>query len=378
MPKDSTLQKIMLLGSGPIIIGQACEFDYSGTQACRALREEGCTIILVNSNPATVMTDPGFSDRTYIEPMTVPVVAEIIRKERPDALLPTFGGQTALNLAMALAADGVLEECGVRLIGADVEVIRRAEDRDVFRQLINGLGLYMAASGVARSFEEAVSFVNNHQFPVVVRPSFTLGGTGGGIAFNMEELKTIIEGGLAASPMSEVLVEESLLGWKEIELEVVRDQAGNAVVVCGIENFDPMGVHTGDSITVAPIQTLTDDEYQCLRNESIDIVNAVGVTTGGCNIQFAINPKNGRRAVIEMNPRVSRSSALASKATGFPIARVAAKLALGYLLDELPNSITRKSCAAFEPALDYCVVKAPRFDFEKFPGTLAVLGFQMK
>ncbi|UQZ90151.1 carbamoyl phosphate synthase large subunit [Deltaproteobacteria bacterium Smac51] len=378
MPKDPTLKKIMLLGSGPIIIGQACEFDYSGTQACRALREEGCQIVLVNSNPATVMTDPSLSDRTYVEPMTPDVVAEIIRKERPDAVLPTFGGQTALNLAMDLAKSGVLEECGVRLIGADVDVIERAEDREVFRKLITGLGLYMAGSITAASFEEAAEFVGSRQFPVVIRPSFTLGGTGGGIAFNMEELKEAMERGLAASPVHEVLVEESLLGWKEIELEVIRDRAGNAVVVCGIENFDPMGVHTGDSITVAPIQTMADVEYQELRNEGIAIVNAVGVETGGCNIQFAVCPKTGKRAVIEMNPRVSRSSALASKATGFPIARIATKLALGYHLDELQNSITRQSCAAFEPSVDYCVVKAPRFDFEKFPGAKPILGFQMK
>ncbi|MDR1922225.1 MAG: carbamoyl-phosphate synthase large subunit, partial [Candidatus Adiutrix sp.] len=378
MPKDQSLKKILLLGSGPIIIGQACEFDYSGTQACRALREEGCEIVLVNSNPATVMTDPAFSDRTYVEPMTVPVVSEIIRREKPDGLLSTFGGQTALNLAMDLAGTGLLEECGVRLIGADAEVIRRAEDRGLFRRLITGLGLYMAASGMAKSFEEAAAVVAGSRFPAVVRPSFTLGGSGGGIAYNMEELKTIVEHGLSVSPVGEVQVEESLIGWKEIELEVMRDKAGNAIVICGIENFDPMGVHTGDSITVAPIQTLADPEYQALRNDSLAVVNAVGVTTGGCNIQFAVDPKTGQRAVIEMNPRVSRSSALASKATGFPIARVAAKLALGYHLDELPNSITRKSCAAFEPALDYCVVKAARFDFEKFQGAAPTLGFQMK
>ncbi len=378
MPKDPTLNKIMLLGSGPIIIGQACEFDYSGTQACRALREEGCQIILVNSNPATVMTDPSLSERTYVEPLTPEVVAEIIKKERPDALLPTFGGQTALNLALALSANGTLDKYGVRLIGAEAEVIRRAEDREVFRQLMEELGLNMAGSQLARSYEEAVDFVRNHNFPVVLRPSFTLGGTGGGIAYNLAELKSGMERALSASPVGEVLVEESLLGWKEIELELVRDKAGNAVVVCGIENFDPMGIHTGDSITVAPVQTLADKEYQVLRDEAIAIVGAVGVETGGCNIQFAVDPQSGRRMVIEMNPRVSRSSALASKATGFPIARVAAKLALGYNLDEIPNSITRQSCAAFEPALDYCVVKAPRFDFEKFPGAETTLGFQMK
>ncbi len=378
MPKDPTLKKILLLGSGPIIIGQACEFDYSGTQACRALREEGCEIVLVNSNPATVMTDPALSERTYLEPLTPEVVAEIIRLERPDAVLPTFGGQTALNLAMALSRSGVLDECGVRLIGAEAEVIQRAEDREVFRQLMADLGLYMAASAAVRNFEEAAAFVGLGGFPVVVRPSFTLGGTGGGIAYNLTELRETVARGLAASPVGEVLVEESLLGWKEIELELVRDRAGNAVVICGIENLDPMGIHTGDSITVAPIQTLADAEYQALRNEAIAIVGAVGVETGGCNIQFAVDPRTGRRAVIEMNPRVSRSSALASKATGFPIARVAAKLALGYHLDEIPNSITRQSCAAFEPALDYCVVKAPRFDFEKFPGSDPALGFQMK
>ncbi len=378
MPKDPSLKKIMLLGSGPIIIGQACEFDYSGTQACRALREEGCEIVLVNSNPATVMTDPAFSERTYIEPLVPEVVAEIVRRERPDAVLPTFGGQTALNLGLTLAESGVLAECGSRLIGAEAEVIRRAEDREIFRRLIAGLGLSLAASAPARSRDEAAAFARVRGFPVVVRPSFTLGGTGGGIAFNFNELRSVVERGLAASPAGEVLVEESLLGWKEIELELVRDRAGNAVVICGIENLDPMGIHTGDSITVAPIQTLADPEYQALRDEAIAIVGAVGVETGGCNIQFAVNPRDGRRAVIEMNPRVSRSSALASKATGFPIARVAAKLALGYTLDEIPNSITRQSCAAFEPALDYCVVKAPRFDFEKFPGADPVLGFQMK
>ncbi len=370
MPKDPTLKKIMLLGSGPIIIGQACEFDYSGTQACRALREEGCQIILLNSNPATVMTDPGLSDRTYVEPMTVEVAAEIIRKERPDAVLPTFGGQTALNLAMELAECGVLEECGARLIGAEAKVIQRAEDREIFREVIEDLGLYMAGSQKAGSFEEAADFVRRHQFPVVIRPSFTLGGTGGGIAYNMEELKTAMERGLAASPMREVLVEESLLGWKEIELEVIRDKAGNAIVVCGIENFDAMGVHTGDSITVAPIQTMTALEYQELRNDGLAIVAAVGVDAGGCNLQFAVDPKTGKRAVIELNPRVSRSSALASKATGFPIARVATKLALGFTLDELTNGITGQPSSAFEPSVDYCVVKAP--------GAVPVLGFQMK
>ena len=378
MPKDPTLNKILLLGSGPIIIGQACEFDYSGTQACRALREEGCRIVLVNSNPATVMTDPGLSERTYLEPLTPEVLAEIIKKERPDALLPTFGGQTALNLALALSAGGVLEEYGVRLIGAEAEVIRRAEDREIFRRLMADLGLSMAESQLARSYEEAADFVGRHSFPVVLRPSFTLGGTGGSIAYNLAELQSGMERALSASPAAEVLVEESLLGWKEIELELVRDKAGNAVVICGIENLDPMGIHTGDSITVAPIQTLADKEYQILRDEAIAIVGAVGVETGGCNIQFAVDPRSGRRRVIEMNPRVSRSSALASKATGFPIARVAAKLALGYNLDEIPNSITGRSCAAFEPALDYCVVKAPRFDFEKFPGAKTSLGFQMK
>ena len=376
MPKDPTLNNIMLLGSGPIIIGQACEFDYSGTQACRALREEGCRIILVNSNPATVMTDPALSDRTYIEPLTPAVVAEIIRRERPDAVLPTFGGQTALNLAMELHKSGVLAECGVKVIGAQPESIELAESREAFRDTMLKIGLDMPRSGLASSLEEAMEVVKDIGFPVIIRPSYTLGGTGGGIAYNIEEFKEAAQTGIDASPIGQILVDESVLGWKEIELEVMRDCADNAIVICGIENFDPMGVHTGDSITVAPILTLTDTEYQALRQDGLAVVRAIGVDTGGCNIQFAINPKNGRRVVIEMNPRVSRSSALASKATGFPIARIAAKLALGYTLDELKNDITGTS-ACFEPTVDYCVVKVPRFNFEKFHGSSSVLGFQM-
>lgn len=378
MPKNPALNNILLIGSGPIIIGQACEFDYSGTQACRALREEGCRVIVVNSNPATIMTDPGLSDRTYVEPLTSDVLAEIIRREKPDAILPTFGGQTALNLAMELHRKGILTQTGVGLIGAQPEVIERSENRGDFRRTMSELGLDLPRSGLANSLEEAEEHVKELGFPVVVRPSYTLGGTGGGLAFNLEEFREAVHRGLAASPVEQVMIEESVLGWKELELEVMRDRADNAVVICGIENVDPMGIHTGDSITVAPIQTLSDVEYQALRDDGLAIVRAVGVETGGCNIQFAVSPVDGRRVVIEMNPRVSRSSALASKATGFPIARVAAKLALGYHLDEIENSITRQSCAAFEPAVDYCVVKAPRFDFEKFQGASNKLGLEMR
>ena len=377
MPRRDDIRTVMVLGSGPIIIGQACEFDYSGTQGCKALKEEGCRIILLNSNPATVMTDPGFSDRTYLEPLNVHMASAIIRREKPDALLPTLGGQTALNLAMELHSTGVLEEHGVRMIGARPESIELAENRRLFRRAMRDIGLDLPESGLATSIEEAVELALDLGFPAVVRPSYTLGGTGGGVAFNLEEFKEIVRRGLDASPIGQVLVEESVLGWKELELEVMRDSADNAIVVCGIENLDPMGVHTGDSITVAPIQTLSDVEYQALRNDALAVVRAVGVDTGGCNIQFAVDPKTGRRVVIEMNPRVSRSSALASKATGFPIARVAAKLALGYRLDELRNDITGTS-ACFEPALDYCVVKAPRFNFEKFQGAESVLGLQMR
>lgn len=376
MPKRNDLRSILVLGSGPIIIGQACEFDYSGTQGCRALKEEGCRIILLNSNPATVMTDPGFSDRTYLEPLNIHMASAIIRQERPDAILPTLGGQTALNLAMELHHSGVLEECGVHMIGAQPASIELAENRQSFRNAMRAIGLDLPASALAASVREAVEAARLVGFPAIVRPSYTLGGSGGGIAYNLEEFQTIARLGLEASPIGQILVEESILGWKEFELEVVRDKADNAIVVCGIENLDPMGVHTGDSITVAPIQTLSDVEYQAMRNDALAVVRAVGVDTGGCNIQFAVDPRTGRRVVIEMNPRVSRSSALASKATGFPIARVAAKLALGYRLDELKNDITGTS-ACFEPALDYCVVKVPRFDFEKFSGAKAELGLQM-
>ena len=376
MPKRNDIHSVMVLGSGPIVIGQACEFDYSGTQGCKALKEEGCRVILLNSNPATVMTDPGLSDRTYMEPLNIHMASAIIRQERPDALLPTLGGQTALNLAMELHKSGVLQECGVRMIGAQPEAIELAENRQKFHSAMLRAGLDLPRSGLARSVAEAVEIARDVRFPTIVRPSFTLGGTGGGIAYNLEEFKEVARRGIEASPIGEVLVEESVLGWKEIELEVVRDNADNAIVICGIENLDPMGVHTGDSITVAPIQTLSDREYQALREDALTVVRTVGVDTGGCNIQFAINPETGRRVVIEMNPRVSRSSALASKATGFPIARVAAKLALGYRLDELRNDITGTS-ACFEPTIDYCVVKVPRFNYEKFSGADPVLGLQM-
>lgn len=376
MPKRSDLKTIMVLGSGPIVIGQACEFDYSGTQGCKALKEEGCKIILLNSNPATVMTDPGFSDRTYMEPLNVGMATEIIKRERPDAILPTLGGQTALNLAMELHHAGVLEEYGVKMIGAQPHSIELAENRQQFRTTMQKIGLDLPRSGLAESVAQALELVKDIGFPAIIRPSYTLGGTGGGIAYNLVEFKEIARHGIEASPISQVLIEESVLGWKEIELEVVRDNADNAIVICGIENIDPMGVHTGDSITVAPIQTLSDVEYQALRDDAIAVVRAIGVDTGGCNIQFAIDPKTGRRVVIEMNPRVSRSSALASKATGFPIARIAAKLALGYRLDELKNDITGTS-ACFEPTIDYCVVKVPRFNFEKFSGASSLLGLQM-
>ena len=377
MPRRSDLKTIMVLGSGPIIIGQAAEFDYSGTQGCKALKEEGCRIILLNSNPATVMTDCSFSDRTYMEPMNIYMASEIVRKERPDAILPTLGGQTALNLAMELHASGVLEECGVEMIGANPVSIELAENRESFRRAMREIGLDLPRSGLASNLAEAKAIIKDIHFPAIIRPSYTLGGTGGGIAYNAEEFEEIASRGIEASPISQVLIEESVLGWKEMELEVIRDCADNAIVVCGIENFDPMGVHTGDSITVAPIQTLSDVEYQALRQDALAVVRKIGVDTGGCNIQFAVNPQNGRRVVIEMNPRVSRSSALASKATGFPIAKVAAKLALGYCLDELKNDITGTS-ACFEPVIDYCVVKIPRFNFEKFSGTEPVLGFQMR
>ena len=367
MPKRADIKSVLVIGSGPIVIGQAAEFDYSGTQACRVLREEGVRVILVNSNPATIMTDPGFADRTYIEPITTPVLEAIIAKERPDAILPTLGGQTALNAAMALHNQGILQKYQVELIGASFEAIRRGEDRQIFKDLVIEAGADVARSHIATSVDEAISFAQDLGYPLVIRPSFTMGGLGSGFAHNQEELVRMVGDGLHQSPTSEVLLEESILGWKEYELELMRDSADNTVVVCSIENVDPVGVHTGDSITVAPALTLTDREYQKLRDIGIAIIRSVGVDTGGCNIQFAVDPVSGRVIVIEMNPRVSRSSALASKATGFPIAKIAAKLALGYRLDEIPNDITRVTPASFEPTLDYVVVKVPRFAFEKFP-----------
>ncbi|HJO77861.1 MAG TPA: carbamoyl-phosphate synthase large subunit, partial [Prochlorococcaceae cyanobacterium Fu_MAG_134] len=379
MPRRTDLRRILLLGSGPIVIGQACEFDYSGTQACKALRDEGFEVVLVNSNPASIMTDPEMADRTYIEPLTPEVVARVIERERPDALLPTMGGQTALNLAVALAENGTLERFKVELIGADLSAIQKAEDRKMFKQAMERIGVKVCPSGIASSVEEAaVVGAAINSFPRIIRPAFTLGGSGGGIAYNPEEFAAICKSGLDASPVSQILIEKSLLGWKEFELEVMRDLADNVVIVCSIENLDPMGVHTGDSITVAPAQTLTDREYQRLRDQAIAIIREIGVATGGSNIQFAINPDDGDVVVIEMNPRVSRSSALASKATGFPIAKIAARLAIGYTLDEIINDITGKTPACFEPTIDYVVTKIPRFAFEKFKGSPAVLTTAMK
>ncbi len=378
MPRRTDITSILLIGSGPIVIGQACEFDYSGTQACRALKEEGYRVVLINSNPATIMTDPQFADRTYIEPITPDVVERVIERERPDALLPTMGGQTALNTAMELAKRGTLAKYGVQLIGASADAIHKAENRDAFRQAMWRIGLKVPSSGIARSLPEAQEVVLAIDFPVIIRPSFTLGGTGGNIAYNREEFERFVEWGLAASPVGEILIERSLIGWKEFELEVMRDLHDNVVIVCPIENFDPMGVHTGDSITVAPAMTLTDKEYQQMRDAAIRIIREIGVDTGGSNIQFAVDPATGELMVIEMNPRVSRSSALASKATGFPIAKIAAKLAVGYTLDEITNDITRVTKAAFEPTIDYVVVKIPRFAFEKFPGADPTLTTQMK
>ena len=378
MPKRTDLRKILLIGSGPIIIGQACEFDYSGTQACKALREEGYSVVLVNSNPATIMTDPDTADRTYIEPITWQVVEKIIAKEKPDALLPTLGGQTGLNTAMDLHKHGVLEKYGVEMIGARADVIAKAEDRALFKEAVLKIGLEVPQSGVAKSLAEAHDLLDSIGLPCVLRPSFTMGGSGGGIAYNREEFNQIIALGLELSPVGEVLIEESVIGWKEFELEVMRDRADNVVIVCSIENLDPMGVHTGDSITVAPIQTLSDKEYQRMRDAAKAIIREIGVETGGSNIQFAVNPVDGRMTVIEMNPRVSRSSALASKATGFPIAKIAAKLAVGYTLDELKNDITRETPACFEPTIDYVVTKIPRFNFEKFPEADPTLTTQMK
>ena len=379
MPRNNDLHKILLIGSGPIIIGQGCEFDYSGVQACKALREEGYEIVLVNSNPATIMTDPEFADRTYIEPITPEVIEAILEREKPDAILPTMGGQTALNAAMELNRNGALARHNVRLIGANAQAIAKGEDRQLFKEAMLRIGLDVPRSGVAHSIADASRIADAiGKFPVIIRPAFTLGGSGGGIAYNRDELDEIVERGLALSPVTEVLIEESLVGWKEFEMEVMRDCADNCVVICSIENFDPMGVHTGDSITVAPAQTLSDKEFQMMRDASFDVIREIGVETGGSNIQFAVNPQNGRMVVIEMNPRVSRSSALASKATGFPIAKIAAKLAVGYTLDEIRNDITRETPASFEPTIDYCVVKIPRFTFEKFPQADATLTTQMK
>ncbi len=378
MPKRTDLSSILIIGSGPIVIGQACEFDYSGTQACKVLREEGYRVVLINSNPATIMTDPDLADRTYIEPITPYFVERIIEREHPDAILPTMGGQTALNTAVALAESGVLEKYGVELIGAKLESIKKAEDRELFKATMDAAGVATPKGGFVRTLEEGWDLVRSIGFPAIIRPSFTLGGTGGGIARSAEDFEEALTHGLEASPIHEVLLEESVIGWKEYELEVMRDIRDNVVIVCSIENFDPMGVHTGDSITVAPQQTLTDREYQAMRDDAIKIIRAIGVETGGSNIQFAVNPANGRRLVIEMNPRVSRSSALASKATGFPIAKIAAKLAVGYTLDEIPNDITKVTPASFEPTIDYCVVKIPRWDFEKFRGVDDTLGVQMK
>ncbi len=389
MPKRTDIHTVLIIGAGPIIIGQACEFDYSGTQACKALREEGYRVVLVNSNPATIMTDPEFADRTYIEPITPETVEKIIVAEKAEmarlgaegalVLLPTLGGQTALNTAMKLHGSGVLERHGVEMIGAKAEAIEKGEDRQKFKDLMISIGLDVPISGTAHNMEEARDVAGRiGRFPVIIRPAFTLGGTGGGIAYNRDEFEEIAKRGIDLSPVSEILIEESLLGWKEYEMEVMRDRADNCVIICSIENFDPMGVHTGDSITVAPIQTLTDKEYQIMRDQSFAVIRAVGVETGGSNIQFGVHPDTGRMVIIEMNPRVSRSSALASKATGFPIAKIAAKLAVGYLLDEIRNDITRETPASFEPTIDYVVTKIPRFAFEKFPQADPTLTTQMK
>jgi len=378
MPKRTDISKILVIGSGPIIIGQACEFDYSGTQACKALKAEGYEVVLINSNPATIMTDPSTGDRTYIEPITPEFVEAVIKRERPDALLPTVGGQTALNTAESLAKSGVLDRYGVEMIGANPEAIEKAEDRNLFKKSMQHIGLEVPASRVVKSVAEALATAAEIGLPVILRPSFTLGGTGGGVAYNVEELTEMAKLAIDASPIREVLIEQSVLGWKEFELEVMRDLKDNVVVICSIENFDPMGVHTGDSITVAPVQTLTDREYQVMRDAAVAIIREIGVETGGSNIQFAVHPTTGRMMVIEMNPRVSRSSALASKATGFPIAKIAARLAAGYTLDEIRNDITRQTPACFEPTIDYCVVKVPRFTFEKFRQTDPVLTTSMR
>ena len=378
MPKRTDIRSIMIIGAGPIVIGQACEFDYSGAQACKALREEGYRVILVNSNPATIMTDPEMADATYIEPITPEIVAKIIEKERPDALLPTMGGQTGLNTALALDDMGVLTKFNVELIGAKREAIEKAEDRKLFREAMERIGLENPKATIVNTIEEAMAAIEHVGLPAIIRPAFTLGGTGGGVAYNREDYERICKTGLDASPVSQILIDESLLGWKEFEMEVVRDKRDNCIIVCSIENVDPMGVHTGDSITVAPALTLTDKEYQMMRNASIAVLREIGVETGGSNVQFAVQPETGRLVVIEMNPRVSRSSALASKATGFPIAKIAAKLAVGYTLDELDNDITQVTPASFEPTIDYVVTKIPRFAFEKFPGAEPLLTTAMK
>jgi len=378
MPKRKDIKKILIIGSGPIIISQACEFDYSGTQACKVLKQEGFKVILVNSNPATIMTDPEMADRTYIEPITVEVLEKIIAKERPDALLPTLGGQTALNAAVALSEKGILKKYKVETIGANIKAIKKGEDRQLFKAAMQKIGIDLPKSDRAYTLKEACEVIQRIGFPVIIRPSFTLGGTGGSVAYNIEEFKELAKRGLESSMINEILIEESVIGWKEFELEVMRDLKDNVVIICSIENFDPMGIHTGDSITVAPVQTLTDKEYQKMRDAAIACIREIGVETGGSNIQFAVHPETGRQVIIEMNPRVSRSSALASKATGFPIAKIAAKLAVGYTLDEIPNDITRETPACFEPAIDYCVVKIPRFTFEKFPSADPTLTVSMK
>ncbi|MFQ6083089.1 MAG: carbamoyl-phosphate synthase large subunit [Candidatus Aminicenantia bacterium] len=378
MPKRQDIKKILIIGSGPIIIGQACEFDYSGSQACKALKEEGYEIILVNSNPATIMTDPSMADKTYIEPLIPETLTKIIQKEKPDAILPTLGGQIALNLAVELSNQKVLQTYNAEMIGVKVNSIKKTEDRELFKKTMQEINLAVPKGGIARNLEQAIRLLDFIPFPAIIRPSFTLGGTGAGVAYNVEEYKEMVEWALSVSPIQEILVEESLIGWKEYELEVMRDSKDNVVIICSIENFDPMGIHTGDSITVAPAQTLTDKEYQIMRDAALKIIRAIGIETGGSNIQFALNPKTGRMLVIEMNPRVSRSSALASKATGFPIAKIAAKLAVGYTLDEIPNDITKETPASFEPTLDYCVVKIPRWDFEKFPDVDSKITTQMK
>ncbi len=378
MPKRNDFKKILIIGAGPIIIGQACEFDYSGSQACKVLKNEGYKVILLNSNPATIMTDPDMADRTYIEPVTADMVEEIVKKERPDAILPTLGGQTGLNVTVEAAKRGIFKKYNVEVIGANIKSIKKAEDRELFRRAMKKIGLDMPQSGKANTLREAEAVAERIGYPLIIRPAFTLGGLGGGIANNKEEFKELVKSGIEASMINEILVEESICGWKEYEMEVMRDVNDNVVIICSIENFDAMGVHTGDSITVAPIQTLTDKEYQKMRDASIACIREIGVETGGSNIQFAVDPENGRMVVIEMNPRVSRSSALASKATGFPIAKIAAKLAVGYTLDEIPNDITQKTPSCFEPTIDYCVVKIPRFTFEKFKKADDTLTSSMK